>query len=115
MPSQWLRWSRLRSIPSPPAPLSRLRMDHEAPAAVQTAGIPQGRGWRNRRAVYISIALSGAVAMGAEAVWTRLLGMLLLGTVYVFAIILAVFLTSIALGSWAASRLLGRVAPKTGL
>jgi len=93
----------------------RLPVDEDAavtaePAAAQRAGAS----W-SRRAVYISIALSGAVALGAEAVWTRLLGMLLLGTVYVFAIILAVFLTGIALGSWGASRLLRRVAPITGL
>ena len=34
--------------------------------------------------VYVTIALSGATALGAEVVWTRLLGMLLLATVYVF-------------------------------
>jgi spermidine synthase len=70
---------------------------------------------RAHTSVYVSIALSGAVALGAEAVWTRLLGMLLLGTVYVFAIILAVFLAGIAIGSWGASRLLERVRPKVGL
>jgi spermidine synthase len=84
-------------------------------SSAHPAAEPKTGAIRNRRAVYISIALSGAVAMGAEAVWTRLLGMLLLGTVYVFAIILAVFLTGIALGSWGASRLLDRVSAKTGL
>ena len=45
--------------------------------------------------VYLTIALSGATALGAEVVWTRLLGMLLLATVYVFSIILAVFLAGL--------------------
>jgi spermidine synthase len=56
--------------------------------------------------VYVTIAISGAGALGAEIVWTRLLGMLLGSTVYVFSIILAVFLIGLAggsaLGSWVA-------------
>ena len=50
-------------------------------------------------AVYITIGISGACALGAEVIWTRLLGMLLGTTVYVFSIILAVFLTGLALGT----------------
>src|SRR2546425_5109613 len=49
--------------------------------------------------VYFAIALSGLCALGAEVVWTRLLSLLLGGTVYTFSIILAVFL----LGLWAGS------------
>ncbi len=65
--------------------------------------------------VYLSIALSGATALGAEVVWTRLLSMLLLGTVYVFSIILAVFLFGLAIGSAAGSWLLKRVRPQSAL
>ncbi len=54
-------------------------------------------------AVYIVVGLSGACALGGEVVWTRLLGMLLGNTVYVFSIILAVFLVGLALGSVGAS------------
>jgi spermidine synthase len=50
-------------------------------------------------AVYLTIAISGAGALGAEVVWTRLMGMLLGSTVYVFSIILAVFLAGLAIGS----------------
>jgi len=57
----------------------------------------------DRWPVYLCIALSGATALGAEVVWTRTLGMLLLGTVYVFSIILAVFLGGLAIGSAAGS------------
>src|SRR6202030_3002880 len=65
--------------------------------------------------VYFTIALSGATALGAEVVWTRLLGMLLLGTVYVFSIILAVFLTGLAIGSAAGSRLMRRIDSRAAL
>lgn len=59
--------------------------------------------------VYVAIALSGACALGAEVVWTRLLGMLLLATVYAFSIILAVFLIGIAVGGATASWLIRRL------
>jgi spermidine synthase len=68
-----------------------------------------------RWVVYLTIGISGATALGAEIVWTRLLGMLLLGTVYVFAIILAVFLAGLAIGSAAGSWLLKRVRPMLAL
>jgi spermidine synthase len=49
--------------------------------------------------VYLTIGLSGACALGAEVVWTRVLGLMLGATVYTFSIILAVFLIGIGLGS----------------
>ena len=70
---------------------------------------------RSARIVYLTIALSGATALGAEVVWTRLIGYLLLGTVYVFAIILAVFLAGLAIGSAGGSWLLKRVRPGPAL
>ncbi|MBV9401642.1 MAG: fused MFS/spermidine synthase [Bryobacterales bacterium] len=66
-------------------------------------------------AVYVTIALSGACALGAEVVWTRLMGYLMGATVYVFSIILAVFLTGLALGSWIGSLLVRSVRPKAAL
>ncbi len=53
--------------------------------------------------VYVAIALSGAAALGAEVVWTRLLGLMIGATVYTFSIILAGFLVGIGVGSAAAS------------
>jgi spermidine synthase len=50
-------------------------------------------------AVYLTIALSGMSALGAEVVWTRLLSLLLGATVYTFSIILAVFLIGLGIGS----------------
>ena len=78
------------------------------------------RGWRpavdtpqsppadapGRWPIYVAIALSGACALGAEVVWTRLLSLLLGATVYTFAIILAVFLIGLGVGSGVASLLL---------
>jgi spermidine synthase len=70
---------------------------------------------KSRWPVYITIALSGACALGAEVVWTRLMGMMLGATVYVFSIILAVFLIGLALGSAVGSWLLGVVRPALAL
>ena len=70
---------------------------------------------RYRWTVYLAIALSGAGALGAEVVWTRLMGMLLGSTVYVFSIILAVFLIGIALGSGAGAALSRGVQPRAAL
>jgi len=49
-------------------------------------------------AVEVVAFLSGFCALGGEVVWTRLLALLLGATVYTFSIILAVFLSGIALG-----------------
>jgi spermidine synthase len=78
------------SVPATPAPV--------------TADSLSGR-WP----VYIAIGLSGAAALGGEVIWTRLMGMLLLATVYAFSIILAVFLVGLAAGGAAASWLIRRM------
>lgn len=49
--------------------------------------------------VYVAIGISGATALGAEVIWTRLLGLMLGATVYTFSIILAVFLVGLGIGS----------------
>jgi spermidine synthase len=58
--------------------------------------------------VYIAIALSGLCALSGEAIWTRLLGLLLGASVYTLSIILAVFLAGLGIGSSIGS-LLSRV------
>lgn len=50
-------------------------------------------------AVYLTIAISGAAALGAEVVWTRIISLMLGGTVYTFSLILAVFLMGLGIGS----------------
>ena len=76
------------------------RSSHESsgvPERVEIRAVPV------RWAVYASIAISGACALGAEVLWTRLLGLLLGATVYTFSIILAVFLVGLGVGSGAGS------------
>ncbi len=65
--------------------------------------------------VTLTIALSGMTALGAEVVWTRLLGMMFAGTVYAFAIILAVFLIGMAAGSAIVGFVLRVVRPRLAL
>jgi spermidine synthase len=76
--------------------LSR-RVSHVHAVEGPASKVPAG----GRRAtfIYIAVAVSGLSALGAQVVWTRLLSLLLGGTVYTFSIILAVFL----LGLWAGS------------
>ena len=66
------------------------------PVADGPVNRPASRGvW----AVYVTIALSGVTALGAEVIWTRILSLLFGGTVYTFAQILAVFLIGLGIGS----------------
>ena len=66
--------------------------------------------------VYAAIGISGLSALGAEVVWTRLLSLLLGGTVYTFAIILAVFLIGLWGGSGVGSFVARRMGnPRMGL
>jgi len=75
----------------------------ESAAAGLDAASPPGA-----RVIYVAIALSGFCALAAEVVWTRLLALLLGATVYTFAIILAVYLLGLGLGS-----VLGALAART--
>lgn len=59
--------------------------------------------------IYVAIGLSGMCALGAEVTWTRLLSLILGGTVYTFAIILAVFLAGLGIGSYAGSILARKI------
>lgn len=56
----------------------------------------------------VLFGFSGLVALASEIMWTRILVFPLGGSLYSFAIILATFLFSIALGSLIAGKLLGR-------
>ncbi|HET7535404.1 MAG TPA: fused MFS/spermidine synthase, partial [Candidatus Didemnitutus sp.] len=60
--------------------------------------------------VHLSIALSGFCALVAQVIWTRLLSLMLGGTVYTFSIILAVFLSGLGLGGFVGAILVRRVA-----
>jgi spermidine synthase len=68
----------------------------EAPSAACPAAPHARTAWP----VYAAIGISGATALAAEVVWTRLLSLLLGPTVYTFSLIVAVFLAGIGLGSF---------------
>jgi len=85
------------------------RTPHQADAE-EPAATPMVEAAPRSGAVYVTIALSGACALGAEVVWTRLLGLLLGATVYTFSIILAVFLAGLGIGSGVAAALVRGVA-----
>ena len=91
-----------------------IRTPHHALAVTPTQGSsvrPSGS-W----AVYVTIALSGMSALGAEVVWTRLMSLILGGTVYTFSIILSVFLIGLGIGSSVGSLLArGTVRPRIAL
>ncbi len=95
-------WLLASSKPNAEAPL----VEPVVPAAEADIAL-----WK----IYAVAALSGACALGAEVIWTRLMGMLLLATVYVFSIILAVFLIGIAIGGAAASPIIKYVRPRIAL
>jgi len=59
--------------------------------------------------IYITIAISGFCALGAEVIWTRLMSILLGGTTYTLSLILAVFLAGLGLGSSAAALVVRRL------
>jgi spermidine synthase len=93
------------------------RTPHEISADKATVAEPRSfaEDSATRWTVYVAIALSGATALGAEVIWTRLMAMLLLATVYAFSIILAVFLVGLAAGGAAASWLMRKIHPRLAL
>jgi spermidine synthase len=67
-------------------------------------------------AVYVTIALSGMTALASEVIWTRLLSLHFGATVYTFALILAVFLIGLGIGSTAGATIARDiVSPKRAL
>jgi spermidine synthase len=75
-----------------------------------------GRGAAGHTAVYVTIALSGLTALSAEVIWTRLLSLHFGATVYTFALILAVFLVGLGIGSTAGATIARDIAsPKRAL
>lgn len=84
--------------------LSRVTPDvTEETAAMQPAETPAGARtspWLGANfAVFVSIGLSGACALGAQVIWTRNLALLLGGTVYTFSLILGTVLLGLGIGS----------------
>ena len=91
------------------AALLAMRTQYETTDAVKAPRI--ARAWWGPYAV---IGLSGMGALGAEVVWTRVLSLLLGGTVYTFSIIAAVFLSGLGIGSTAGAWI-ARVTRRAGI
>ncbi|HMI97252.1 MAG TPA: fused MFS/spermidine synthase [Micropepsaceae bacterium] len=89
------------------------RLAPEDRAAPELA--PSGNEIGIRWTIPAAIALSGASALGAEVVWTRLMGLMLGATVYAFSIILAVFLVGLAIGAAVASGMVRGINPRLAL
>jgi spermidine synthase len=85
----------------------------DAPAARPAPSVPVAPAapWP----VYVAIALSGTTALAAEVLWTRNLSLLLGGTVYTFALIVAVFLLGLGIGSGAGAAVARRLSGQSGL
>ncbi|HET7609092.1 MAG TPA: fused MFS/spermidine synthase, partial [Gammaproteobacteria bacterium] len=81
-------------------------------AAVEAPGAPRAG---NVAAVYAVTALSGMTALAAEVLWTRHLSLLLGGTVYTFALIVAVLLLGLGVGSATGAVAGKRVDPRIAL
>jgi spermidine synthase len=81
--------------------LAKARRDSEEPPLKQTDAERDAPTTVNQQpaTVLIAIAISGATALAAQVIWTRLLSLLVGATVYAFAIILAVFLVGLGIGS----------------
>jgi spermidine synthase len=55
--------------------------------------------------IYVAIAISGLTALASQVIWTRTLTLIFGATVYTFALILAVFLVGLGIGSTLGSAL----------
>ncbi len=71
------------------------------PIAVSPEETTPSTGLPPDRILLVTIFLSGFLTMGYEVLWTRILVFSLLSTVYAFAVILAIFLSGLMLGSMA--------------
>lgn len=69
------------------------------PAADATVKVADATARPGARFVYITAALSGASALAAEVVWTRLLSLTFGASTYTFSMILAVILAGLGIGS----------------
>ena len=79
------------------------------PTQTQTDSSPE------RKAIFILFFAVGFVALGAEVIWTRYLGLLINNTVYTYTLTLSVVLIGLVLGSILASQFSDRTASRAFL
>ncbi len=85
-----------------------LALAKSAPFAAPASTAPAARAL-NPWPIYVAIGISGMTALAGEVLWTRLLSLLFGATVYTFALVLAVFLTGLGIGSSAGSAIAERL------
>jgi spermidine synthase len=86
-----------------------------AAAASEPAAVVESEDGKRDWPVLIAIACSGASALGAQIIWTRLMGLMFGATVYSFSIILGVFLIGLALGTAFGSMIVRHVQARLAL
>jgi spermidine synthase len=88
---------------------------HIATPRRRAIAVEPERATQPRWPIYVATGASGMTALSAEVLWTRHLSLLLGATVYAFALILAVFLVGLGLGSAAGAALGRRHEPRRAL
>lgn len=63
----------------------------------------------------VAYALAGSIALGYEVVWTQAIGQFVSTRAFSFSIVLAVYLSGLAIGAWLGSRLVRDVRSSWGL
>jgi len=86
-------------------PAKALPSDGREDVRRDRAGVPNAARW----VFLLLFGISGFVAIGYEIVWSKLLGIILEGTLYGFAAVLSVYLLGIALGSLAVARFVDEI------
>ena len=79
--------------------LAKIAVVSDATEAAEGEGAADARAVPDRALVYLVIGLSGLTSLGAQVIWTRMLGLLMGATVFTFSIILAVVLIGLGIGS----------------
>ena len=64
---------------------------------------------KNGKIALVVLAISGAIALASEVLWTRALEIMMGNSTYSFAMIVVVYLLGIAAGSWAMSLIVNRL------
>jgi spermidine synthase len=82
---------------------------HETIAQAPTATVQETAAPPGRRLFLLFFGLSGFVAIGYEIVWARVFGIVMEGTLYGFATVLASFLLGLGLGSLVIARRVDRL------
>ena len=85
-----------------------LLLARRSPYAAAPEGTEQVRAV-NPWPIYVAIGISGMTALASEVLWTRLLSLLFGATVYTFALVLAVFLGGLGIGSSAGALIAPRL------